>query len=246
MPNRLYEPLQTLKPIADNIWIADGPAACFYGVDFPTRMTVIRLPDGRLWLHSPIAMTPSLCAEIEALGSVAFLIAPNNIHYLSVAAWKAHYPETTVWAAPKVADRARQYGYELTVDQVLGDTPPDDWAAVLDQVYVRGNRMLHEVDFFHRPSRTLILTDLIENFEPQKMPWYLRPLIWLAGNGEPDGKAPIDMRLAFRGGEGQARTAVEKMLAWQPERIILAHGRCYERDGTAELKRAFRWLLDAG
>jgi hypothetical protein len=34
------------------------------------------------------------------------------------------------------------------------------------------------------------------------------------------------------------------MIAWNPERVILAHGRWYERDGAQELRRAFRWVLD--
>jgi hypothetical protein len=34
-----------------------------------------------------------------------------------------------------------------------------------------------------------------------------------------------------------------EILAWHPQRVILAHGRWYERDGAAELKRAFSWLL---
>jgi hypothetical protein len=33
------------------------------------------------------------------------------------------------------------------------------------------------------------------------------------------------------------------MIAWQPEKVVMAHGRWYERDGVAELRRAFRWLV---
>ena len=34
------------------------------------------------------------------------------------------------------------------------------------------------------------------------------------------------------------------MIALDPERVIIAHGRWYDANGTEELKRAFRWLLD--
>lgn len=97
-------------------------------------------------------------------------------------------------------------------------------------------------EFFHRASRTLILNDLIENFEAEKIRSRLmRWLTWLGGVQDPDGQMPRDMRLTFD--KARLRAAVETMLAWAPERIILAHGRWYERDGTKELRRAFRWLL---
>lgn len=101
-----------------------------------------------------------------------------------------------------------------------------------------------EVVFFHRHSRTLILTDLIENFEPSKLSgWLERALTWLGGVQDPDGQMPRDMRLTYRRQKASLRAAVEKLISWNPERIVLAHGRWYDHDGTAELQRAFRWLL---
>ena len=114
---------------------------------------------------------------------------------------------------------------------------------VFSQCLVRG-RLLTEVDFFHRPSRTLIITDLIENFEPDRVRQpLLRWLMRISGAADPDGQAPIDMQLSFLGRRGQVRAAAERMIAWAPERIVIAHGRCYEGDCVAELRRAFRWVL---
>jgi hypothetical protein len=101
-----------------------------------------------------------------------------------------------------------------------------------------------EVVFFHRASRTLILTDLIENFEPRKLGFVMRWLTWLGGVQDPDGAMPRDMRLTYAKRKDDLRTAVETMVAWNPERVILAHGRWYQTNGTQELRRAFRWLLD--
>ena len=101
---------------------------------------------------------------------------------------------------------------------------------------------MREIDFFHYASRTLILTDLIENIETAKMRggfWKL--MMKLAGNSDPDGKAPIDMRTTFTDRDA-ARESLKQLLAWQPTRIILAHGRCYMDNAEAELRRAFRWL----
>jgi hypothetical protein len=101
-----------------------------------------------------------------------------------------------------------------------------------------------EVVFLHRPSRTLLVADLIENFEPDKIPFWMRWLVWFGGCLDPNGGTPRDMRLTFAKQKSRFRTAVETMIAWNPERIILAHGRWYDKDGARELRRAFRWVLN--
>ncbi|MCB1388412.1 MAG: DUF4336 domain-containing protein [Rhodobacteraceae bacterium] len=238
-----YDPLNTLKPVVDDLWIVDGPVIRFYGMPFTTRMTVVRLPDGGIWLHSPVAPDPGLWAAIEALGPVRCLVAPNWIHYAFVGAWQARYPEARCWAAHGVAERASSRQVAIRIDAEIGDEAPADWAGVIDQLVVAGSSAHHEAAFFHRPTKTLILTDLIENFERRALPAWFVPLAFMAGVLDPDGKAPIDMRQTFRKGRAAARASVLRMIGWAPERVILAHGRWYDRDGVSELQRAFRWLL---
>src|SRR3546814_20342298 len=81
-----------------------GPAA----MPFPTRMTVVRLPGGRLWIHSPIAPDDALFAVIERLGEVAWLAAPNSIHYWYVAAWQARSPAARTLPVPGPAETAKR------------------------------------------------------------------------------------------------------------------------------------------
>lgn len=239
-----YEPLNTLKPLADNIWLIDGPAIRFYGLPFSTRATVVRLENGGLWVHSPTSLTDGLRAELQQLGPVDHLIAPNWIHYAYVAQWQAAFPSAQAWAAPGVAERAARHGMALRFDHDLGDCAPRDWAGEIDQKIVQGSRVHREAVFFHHASRTLILTDLIENFEPAKVPWWMRLFLPLVGVMDPDGKMPRDMRATFRGHHAQLRVAVDWMIALAPARVILAHGRWYDRDGADELRRAFRFLYD--
>lgn len=87
-----------------------------------------------------------------------------------------------------------------------------------------------------------MLADLIENFERGKVPRKFQWLIKLGGCFDPDGKAPLDLRLTFWGHKARARKCLERMLSWDPEAVILAHGRWYRDNGAAELRRAFRWL----
>ena len=237
-----YEPLYRLKPVAPDIWIADGGWIRFYGLPFPTRMTVVRLACGGIWVHSPIADTEGLSDAVEALGTVRHLIAPNWIHYAWMPGWQARFPDALTWGSPGVVARAASRGVRLHLDHELGDTAPEDWAGQIDQRLADSGHH-REVVFHHHASRTLILTDLIENFEHAKMPWWSRPLLGLGRVCDPDGRMPRDMALSFRRRPDHLRNLVETMLDWAPERVILAHGRWYERDGTAELRRAFRDVI---
>ncbi|MGR3363455.1 MAG: DUF4336 domain-containing protein [Maritimibacter harenae] len=238
-----YEPLDRPKPVAPDIWIVDGPAIRFYGMPFSTRATLVRLADGSLWVHSPTRMTDELADRVAALGAPAHLVAPNWIHYAYIADWKARFPEARTWAAPNVARRAARHGLDLAFDHDLAQVPPPAWAGQIDQMIVRGSTVHREAVFFHRKSRTLVLTDLIENFEPRKLPRWFRWIPKLVGVADPDGRMPRDMRATFRDRDA-LREDVGRMIAWAPERVILAHGRWYDRDGMAELRRAFRFVLD--
>ncbi len=72
----------------------------------------------------------------------------------------------------------------------------------------------------------------------------MHALCRLGGVLDPDGNMPRDMRLTFAKRKPELKAAVETMIAWDPDRIIVAHGRWYDSGGTQELRRAFRWMLD--
>lgn len=245
MPHATYPPLNTLKPVAPDVWIVDGPeiryGPAFAKMPFPTRMTVIRLASGNLLLHSPTPLTPELKAEMEALGRVRHLVGPNRIHYWWLKDWKNAFPGAGVFLAPRIREQAESQGAAGRLDFDAGTLDRETgwpWDGEVATLTVEG-RFMTEVEFFHRESRTLVLTDLIENFEPAKLSWPMRLLTRLGGA---QGSMPRDMRLTFRD-RAALRRAVETMIAWNPDRIILAHGRWYEKDGAAELTRAFAWLL---
>lgn len=242
-----YAPLHSLKPVADDIWIVDGSEARMnvapgVRVPFPTRMTVIRLADGSLWCHSPTEWTGALADELGAIGPVAHLVSPNRLHYAWIGQWQRHYPTATAWAAPGTRSRARAHGSDIDFDRDLGDRAEPEWESDVDQLRFRGSRFMDEIVFFHRRTRTLIVADLIENFEPARMSGGWGRVLRLSGAIDPDGKTPIDLRMTFVGRKRAARHSLQRMLAWRPERIILAHGRWYPSGGTVELARAFRWL----
>jgi Domain of unknown function (DUF4336) len=245
----LYEPLNVLKPVGEDLWMVDGPVVrmAYFGgsFPFPTRMVVVRLESGDLFLWSPIEPDGGLRSRIDALGPVRHLVSPNKIHYAHIGVWQRAYPEATAWASSGVRERAASQRIDVSFDAELGDLPDPAWSDDLDQLVFRGSRVLEEVVFFHRKTRTVILADLIENFEPEKVGGIYGRLVRLAGAADPDGKMPLDMRLTFLGRKDEARASFDRMLVWEPMRVIMAHGRPYHQDGAAELRRAFRWLEPA-
>ena len=241
-----YPPINTLKRVVDDVWIVDGPVIRF-GMPwpkfpFPTRMTVVRLTGGNLFLHSPTPLTPSLRAEIEREGRVRYIVGPNRIHYWWIPEWQAAFPDAKVYLAPRIKEQAG--GHIAFEGLPLATIDGYPWDAEIATLPITGSYMT-EVEFFHRASGTLILTDLIENFEPEKVgSLLLRLLTRIGGVSPPHGGLPRDLRLSFTWRhKRELRAALHIMLAWNPERVIFAHGRWYERNGTAELHRAFRWAL---
>jgi len=239
-----YEPINTLKSVAENIWIADGPEIRFgprgLKMPFPTRMTIVRLAEG-LFVHSPTQLAAGLRADVEALGKVRWIVGPNRIHYWWIPQWHEAFPDAAVFLAPRIREQAG--GHIAFASSCLGSESGYPWDEEITTLPVSGSYMT-EFEFFHHGSRTLILTDLIENFEPWKLSLWMRLLTWLGGVQDPNGSMPRDMRVSFSSRKAELRGAVETMIGWAPERVIIAHGRWYEQNGTAELRRAFRWLLD--
>lgn len=65
-------------------------------------MTVVRLSSGDLWVHSPIKLSESIAEQIDSLGSVKYLIAPNHLHHLFLSEWIAAYPNAEVLGTSEV------------------------------------------------------------------------------------------------------------------------------------------------
>lgn len=235
-----YPPLDVPKRVAEDVWIVDSGPMNAMGFKLPVRMTIFRLQNGDLLLHSPTPFSAEVAKAVEALGPVRHLVAPNIAHWTFLADWQRAYPDATTWAAPGLRDRAQVRTSNVRIDAELGETAPAEWAGTLDQGIVRGGAGFNEVWFFHRQTRTLVLVDLIENLEPEKLPPIARLL--MQASAATRGTTARYLRLPVRIGGSEAKKAVQAMVALKPDRVIFAHGRTFENDGAAELKRGFEWL----
>ena len=241
-PGTAYQPLNVPKQAAEDVWVVDGEPVRVMGMQMPVRVTVIRLRSGELWLHSPTPFSEALKHSLEAIGPVGHLVAPNVAHWSFVKDWQQHVSALT-WAAPNLRRRAPVRRSGVRFDHDLGEHPPEAWANDLEQAIIPGGGGFREVAFFHRATGTLVLTDLIVNLERHKLPLAARAFARLTGTLAPDGRAPAYLRLIVRMRRHEAADAAARLLAWEPERVIFTHGRWFESDGAAALRRSLRWLL---
>jgi hypothetical protein len=231
-----------LERFGHDIWIADGGIVSFFGYDYPTRMAAIRLADGGLWLWSPVAPTPDLLKAVRELGPVEHLVSPNKLHHLFLAQWEREFPHAKLWGTASTIKRFPEIAFAGT----LTDQPPSDWEGEIDQFHFTNSPFLDEMAFFHRKSRTAIIADLSQPFSETflKRHWP-RWLQWVArriGMVEGKGYGPIEIRSTFfHRAEGRAKML--RLIAEEPERVVVAHGEVVRSDGAAFLRRAFAWLL---
>lgn len=227
--------------VADDIWILEGGNVSFHGFPYPTRCVIVRLPSGGLWVWSPIRLDEDLRQAVNTLGTPRHLVSPNKIHHLFLQQWKAAWPETKLWGPQSTIDKRRDLAFEPALDE----TVPPDWEGVIDMVRFAGSPVMDEVVFLHRPSATVILADLSEHFSQSFLnrnwkPWQ-RWIAGLWGITEGKGYAPLEWRLSFLDRK-RARACRDRILSWQPEKAIMAHGEWRAESGTAFLKNALSWV----
>ena len=224
-----------LRALAPDLWVVDRPQR-FFGLSVGTRMTVMRLADGSLMLHSPIALDDRVRHELDALGPVRFVVAPNRVHHLYAGDVAPSYPEARLWIGPGLEVKRPDLRYVA----ILDDEAPAEWRGQVDQVFFRGRPYENEIVFFHRASRTLIMCDLAFNFGPTAP---LTTRIWMSlmlsyGKFGPSKLDPLLIR-----DRPAARASLKKILAWDFDRVIVAHGDVLERGGHALLGEGYAWLL---
>lgn len=244
MDASLYEPINIYKSLGPNIGVVDGPFE-YLTVDgirlplpFTTRMTVMALSNGDLFLHSPIKFEERLARELQRLGTIRHLVSPNQFHYAHIGEWARAFPETISWASPRVRQRARARHVDIAFTRDLDARAPEEWRAEIDQLLFPGG-YFKEFIFFHKASRTLILTDTIINIELDKIsePW--RTAAKLTGMYHPYGQIFFGMRLPLLFQRRKAKAAIGRIYSWQSQRILLSHGRCFDADADEVIRRIF-------
>jgi len=195
-------------------------------------MTVIRLASGELIVHSPGPISPELRAELDALGRVGFIVVPAA-HGRFAAGAARSFPSARLLAAPRAPWRRGSLAFHAS----LADQPPAEWAGRVESHLVLGFR-LGEVLLFHRPSRTLVLTDLCFNVQRSSS---RAARMFFRANGMWRHFGPSRLiRVLAVSDRAALQRSLDRVLQWDFERILPGHGDIVEQGGPAAFRAA--WL----
>lgn len=230
--------MSQLQEFGPNIWLCNGPTiTAAAGFHYPTRMVVIRLRNGDLFVWSPVQFCEGLRNSVDALGRVACIVAQNDLHDSFLSQWSDAFPDAKLYGAPGLPDKRQ----DLQFAQTLNENAPDIWAGEIEQVVFDTNRITKEVVFFHLDSRTVVFTDLLQHLPHG---WYrgwralVARLDLMTG---PEPQVPRKFRVAFRD-KPSVRSNLRRVLGWPVERLVIAHGAPVIQDAKGVLERAFAWL----
>jgi hypothetical protein len=224
----------TLTKLDENLWVARRPLKLVVG-DVGARMTVIRLPDDALLIHSPVALDADTRRALDALGPVRWVLGPCKVHHFHLAEFAAAYPDAALLAAPGLPEKRR----DLRFAHVLTDDLELPFGGAIAHHVFGGAPMLNEVVLLHRPTRTLVLTDLAFNLPPgaRNEARLFHRLVGATGRFGPHRVVRLGMR-----DRAAAARSLETILGWDFERVIVSHGEVLETGGKAALRAGFAFL----
>ncbi len=222
--------------LAPGLWVTQRPLR-FFSLQLGTRMTVIRLTNGGLWLHSPVALDPLTLAGLQSLGPVEAVVCPNRLHHLFVADYFKVFPKAKIYAAPGLETKRR----ELKFHDILSQVPEPEWKGEIDQVVLYELPIAHEVVFFHHQTRSLILTDLCFNIGAHSNFW-TRLVFKLLGSYQHFGPTPDIRWIVERKPDLQKHLL--RVSEWDFDRILLPHGDIVESGGKRIWNEAWKRTLN--
>jgi hypothetical protein len=224
-----------LKPLADDVWTLDL-ALHSTGMHLPVRTTIVRLPNGDLIVYSPFELDEATAKALDDLGRVAWLVGPNTYHHLKLRKWQERWPSAELWATAALQKKRP----DLKWSGVLGEgDAPAAWAGLVDHVVLAGAPKMGEVALFHRSSGTALVCDLVFNV-PEPQGFFLRLFMRVTGVF---GRFRTSRMWKFLVKDrARMHEDVERILAWDIRRVVMAHGDVVEHDAHARFVEALAWL----
>lgn len=233
-----------LRNIDKNIWVGEQPLR-YFGLSVGTRMTVIRLRNGELIVISPIQADNTIIQQLNQLGDVSYIIAPNLYHSLFVSNFQAFYPKAKLFVAPGL-ERKRP---ELNIDKIIQNNLENFGNEIECLLFdgfrtfdLSGASLLNEYVFFHPESHTLVLTDTAFHFDDS-----FSQITQLAAKvmGGYKKLSPSILERFATSEKQRVKQSVQKVLTWDFRRVIMAHGSIVEHDAKRKFKEGYEWFLNS-
>ncbi len=235
-----------LVQLDPDIWTA-SQSLSFFGLEVGNRMTVIRLKSGALVIISPIKLKEDEYLELNKIGEVSHIIVPNLLfHDLYVTHFQKVYPKAKLWGVKGLAEKRP----DLNINGLLDK--PGALEESLEYLPFEGLKTalpiwkvleINETVFFHRSSKTLVLTDIAFNFDENNE---LQTQIVARFLGCYKRLRPSWVEKLVTQNKSAVRQSVSQVLKWDFHRVVPAHGSTIEMGGKAKFKTAFIWFLGNG
>lgn len=216
-----------LKPAGPGLWTMSQMIVSQSILRFVSRMSVVQVSSSDLLVHSSAEPTPELCAELDALGTVKYIVVPNNLHRWHARAMKTRYPNATLLCSSLLSKN-------LHPDMELETPDPLPWDSdTLAMTPIHGLPVLNEFVFLHRPSKTLLVTDLCFNWHVDDMNLGNRMLIHLT-----NGFRPLTVTPFFRDAVTD-RVALQRSLDSVMDWDFTTVHPCHTRSVSEDAKHVF-------
>lgn len=216
--------------MADDVALLQFPWRAL-GIDFQRNVTLLRLPDRRLIVHSTAPFEPADLNAIRRFGEPAWLVEATLIHDTFAKEGHAAFPHLPYYAPANFTAASG------VATESLG-SPPPDWAGEIEVLEIAGLRRPNEHAFFHRAARILVLADLLFHFPSGTRGWgrfFIQRVLRLP--------RLVGMSILFRmmiRDQAAFARSIRQMLEWDFERIIVAHAEPLEEDARTTLIEACR------
>ncbi len=223
-----------LRRLDTNLWCLDSHFVSM-GCKGSVRMTVVATVLG-LVLYSPVDLCEEDVAALERIAPVAMILAPNLYHHLFLRQAVDTFAQARVYVPqglePKIGPivRARTIAQDAHWLEGTGL-----------EAFTLASHAIRETVLFHPQSETLIVSDLLYNYQDEHflaekaffrlIGCYARPAV------------AFYHRFSIRRGDAGLAALLARIDHWQPRRIVMSHGRIIERDDCSALMRrawAFR------
>jgi len=223
-----------LRKIDKNIWVAEKPMQ-FMQMPFGTRMTVVKLKNGHLWLHSPVKLDDELKAQLAEIGKVKYLVSPNLYHHLFLTDYLDIDAGIEIYAAKGLSKKRK----DLKRINVIDSKAKLPWAAEIKTLNSEGMPFVQEIVFLHGESKTLVVTDMLQNF--QKIEGFLfSNYLKLSGIYKKPGVSMAIRYSVFS--HKKFRIFFDQVLEWEFQKIIMSHGELIEENAKQILLDCYKWL----
>ena len=217
--------------INDWVYTFDAEIELFKNFSLPVRSTVLRLNNGESIMISPIDFTEADWAEIKPHLQVKHIVAPCDLHHLYIRSAKHNLKEAKLWAGKELTLKRNDlnWDYELV---------PKNWTMTeeVELIPVLGGNT-HEVLFYHKKAKCLVVTDLIFNLHNRKgfMSWLIQHAFgtWNKPAVSRWFKTTIKNKNEFK-------ITLEKILSLDIEIIVMAHGNIIAENAKGVLTNALR------